>query len=50
VEDDDGGGVGKQLLSLFLFIPLREISVPSQPFIPKREWQQESGHPRVAIT
>jgi hypothetical protein len=29
VEEDDGGGVGKQLLSLFSFIPLREISVPS---------------------
>jgi hypothetical protein len=41
---------GKQLLPLFSFIPLWEISGPSQSFVLKRERQCESGRPRVGIT
>jgi hypothetical protein len=42
---------GKQLLPpSFPFIPLRKISMSSQPFVLKRERQQESGCPHVVIT
>jgi hypothetical protein len=39
---------GKQLLLLFSFIPLWEISGSSQLFVLKREWRCESGPPCVS--
>jgi hypothetical protein len=38
---------GKQLLPLPSFIPPQKNSGSSQPFVLKREWQRESGHPHV---